>query len=64
MKAQANNQMTNAGLQNIYGAGQSYLMGKSLSETKSSDTLPDYSKYEYGNPKSSTYKVPLAKYGG
>ena len=61
MKAQANNQMTNAGLQNIYGAGQSYLMGKSLSETKSSDTLPDYSKYEYGNPKSSTYKVPLAK---
>lgn len=63
MKAQANNQLTNAGLQNIYGAGQSYLMGKSMSSDQTTSPV-DYSKYEYGNPHASTYKVPLAKYGG
>jgi hypothetical protein len=61
MKAQANNQLTNAGLQNISGAGQAYLMGKSMAGTKPSQP-EDYSQYEYGNPQPSTYKVPRATY--
>jgi hypothetical protein len=36
MKAQGNNQMANAGLQNIYGAGQSYLMGRSMTTNQPS----------------------------
>lgn len=30
MKAQANNQLLNAGMQNVMGAGQTYLMGRSM----------------------------------
>lgn len=32
MKAQANNQMANAGMQNVAGAGQSYMYGRALSQ--------------------------------
>lgn len=60
-KAQASNQLANAGLQNVFGAGQSYLMGKSM-QGQSAPSTQDYSQYEYGNPQASTYKVPLAKY--
>lgn len=61
MKAQGNNQMANAGMQNLYGAGQTYMAGKSFA-ANSTSASPDYSQYEYGNPRASTYRVPLAKY--
>lgn len=61
MKAQGNNQMANAGMQNLYGAGQTYMAGKSFAGNSASGS-PDYSQYEYGSPRASTYRVPLAKY--
>lgn len=61
MKAQGNNQAMNAGMQNMFGAGQSYLMGQVM-QPQSTQAIPDYSQHEYGNPKPSTYKIPLAKY--
>lgn len=54
MKAQANNQLANAGLQNIWGAGQSYLMGRSMQPQvagtpRVTQSGPDYSQHEYGH---------------
>lgn len=54
MKAQANNQLANAGLQNIWGAGQSYLMGRSMQPQVAGtpsvkQSGPDYSQHEYGH---------------
>lgn len=62
MKAQGNNQMANAGMQNIAGAGQSYMYGRALAGGQGSSVSPDYSEHEYGSPRASTYRVPLAKY--
>lgn len=64
MKAQANNQLLNAGIQNVIGAGQSMLMGSMMGGGKqpAASGVPDYSGYEFGNMRPSTYKVPLAQY--
>lgn len=62
-KAQANNQLMNAGLQNIGGGGMTALMGGSFgNKATSAASFGDagYDKGRYLPP--STYKVPLATY--
>lgn len=67
MKAQANNQLMNAGLQNISGGAQTALMGKSsggisggMGGGMGQGGAGDYDNGRYLPP--SSYKVPLAKY--
>jgi hypothetical protein len=54
-KAAANNQLMNAGLQNVFGGAQSSAIG-SMGRFKNDNYYPD------SNLPASTYKVPLAKY--
>jgi hypothetical protein len=63
-KAQGYNQMFNAGLQNVYGAGQAgAVYGSGLSGQGSAPQADDYSSHEaISRVRPSTYKVPLANY--
>jgi hypothetical protein len=63
-KAQGYNQMFNAGLQNVYGAGQAgAAYGSGLSSQGSAPQADDYSSHEaIARVRPSTYQVPLANY--
>lgn len=67
-KAAGYTQLMNAGLQNAFGGLQTGVMAKSGAFNPTMPNMAgggqDYSSYEFGNLNPSTYKVPLASYGG
>jgi hypothetical protein len=64
-KAAGYTQLMNAGLQNAFGGLQTGIMAKGMGgSTAPAGANEDYGAYEFGNLNPSTYKVPLASYGG